>query len=129
MMNGLSNRRRGDQICDMWKEDAPFATDIEGLIQAQSHHYTLHQKYSQIKINEQRRLAKMKGEVESFHFKLMRFYRDGAIDVDTLKVAREKGWEIPPEGKPYLKTDVKLWVDTNHTMAEMVVELSEQNDV
>lgn len=123
------NRRRIDTINDMWKDDAKFPIDLDGLIAANSSHYSLHQKYLDIKTVEQRKLSRLKSEVEKFRFKLMRFYRDGTTDHETLKIAQANGWEIPPEGRPHIKSDIKYWVDTNDQMIEMMLLLSEQNDI
>jgi hypothetical protein len=129
MTEHLPNRRRIDQINDLWKADCKFPIDLDGLIKAASDHLSIHQKYLDIKTVEQRQLARKKLQAEKFRFKLLRFYRDGTDDPETLQTAKERGWEIPPEGKPHMKTDVKLWVDTNDDMIELVLDLSEQNDI
>lgn len=131
MTNNLPNRRRIDQINDMWKVDAPFSTDPLKLPEESSRCYSDQQKYSDIKTKEIRKLREMASAIEKFRFKLMRFYRDGVPDPnDEMMIsAKERGWEIPPQGKPSVKTDVKFWVDTNPDMIEMTLELGEQNDI
>jgi hypothetical protein len=126
-----SNRRRIDQINDMWKADAPFSTDPLKLPEESSRTLSDLAKYRDLKTNELRRLRKMSADMEKFRFKLVRFYRDGtAKPTDQILIdAKERGWELPPGGAPTVKTDVKQWVDTNPDMVIMTLDLAEQNDI
>lgn len=124
------NRPKIDQIRDMWKEDAPFSTDPLKLPEEASRTLSDLAKYRDLKFIEQRKLAKMQIGAEAFRFRLMRFYRDGVAKADDpmLIQSKERKWEVPPGGKPP-KTDVKFWVDSNHDMVELILNLSEQNDI
>lgn len=123
----LDNRRRIDQINDMWSEDCKF--DITKLAEEASNHYSLHAKYSDLLTVEKRQLRKMQAETEKFRFRLMRFYRDGPTIKEDLEEAINRGWTIPPGGKAHVKTDLKYWVDTNNEMIDMMLTLSDQNDI
>lgn len=130
-MTALPNRRRIDQINDLWKTDAPFSTDPLKLPEEGSRTLSDLQKYRDLKTIEQRKLRELNVKVEAFRFRVMRFYRDG-VDKPTDEMfilAKERGWELPPGGKPSVKTDVKFWVDSNPDMVEMILALAEQNDV
>ena len=122
-----SNRRKIDRINDMWAKDCQI--HLDQLAEETNRHQTLHAKYSDLLTVEKRNLREMQMVVEKFRFQLLRFYRDGTSDPEVLKAAKERGWEIPPEGRPHVKTDLKYWVDTNPDMIEMMMELAEQNDV
>jgi hypothetical protein len=112
----------------MWKSDAPYKVDPIELIAEGSNNYSLIAKYADIRVIEKRKLHKLSITVEAFRFKLTRFYRDGALTQQELDVAKSNGWEIPPEGKAQ-KPDIKGWVESNPTMIQMYLELSEQNDI
>lgn len=115
----------------MWKEDAPFSTDPVKLPNEASKCSGDIQKYCDIKTVEQRKLREMSIYADNFRFKLMRFYRDGVatLDKETAATAKEREWEIPPGGKPSVKTDVKSWVDSNPDMINIILDLGEQNDI
>jgi hypothetical protein len=130
-MMDLPNRRRIDQINDMWRDDAPYSTDPLKLPEEGSRTLSDIQKYHDIKTKEQRRLRELSIQTEAFRFKLMRFFRDGpAGSTDEMWIIfKERAWELPPGGKPSIKTDVKFWVDSNPGMTELILALSEQNDI
>lgn len=127
MIDQKSNRPRLDQINDMWAEDSPM--DVSDLLKEEDKQVRLHAKYQAILTEERRKLRRMQVDAERFRFNLMRFYRDGATDKDQLEYAKQRGWEIPPSGKPHVKTDLKFWVDTNPEMTEIMFELAEQQDL
>lgn len=111
----------------MWAEDSPM--DVADLLNEEAKQVKLHAKYQAILTEERRKLRRLQVEAEKFRFTLMRFYRDGATDKSQLEYAKERGWEIPPSGKPHVKTDLKFWVDTNPEMTEIMLELAEQQDL
>jgi hypothetical protein len=127
MNDQKSNRRRLDEINDMWAEDGPI--DVADLLNEEARQFRIHGKYQSILTTERRKLRKMQTDAETFRFSLLRFYRDGATDRDQLEYAQQRGWAIPASGKPHVKTDLKHWVDTNNEMVEIMLELAEQQDL
>lgn len=127
-MTERPNRRRLDQINDLWEEDAPFSTDPDKIPQEQSSNYSKIAKYQRLWGEEQRRLRKLMHASESLRFRLTRLFRDGPLTQEDHDTIKQMGWDTPPEGRA-MKGDLKLWVDTNPTMVETMVELGEQNDV
>jgi len=111
----------------MWRDDCRI--HLNRLAEETDRHQSLHAKYSDLITVEKRELRRMMTVVEKFRFELTRFYRDGTSDPEVLVAARERGWIIPPEGKPHIKTDLRYWVDTNTEMVELQMELADQNDV
>jgi Recombination, repair and ssDNA binding protein UvsY len=122
----IPNRRRVEQINDMWGEDSRI--HFESLLEETDRHYVLHKKYNGLLIEETRRLRDISNFANKLRFRLIRFYTVGPTTKEEKEHAEQEGWPLPPEGRPD-KTHVKYWVDTNDDMIKVTNELAEQNDI
>lgn len=130
MTEAIPNRRRIDQFRDMWEEDSqPFQTDPDKLPGEAARLFSVMAKYMNLKSQEVVKLAKKNAAADKLRFRLTRLYRDGPLSKEEQETVLEQGWELPPEGKCAVKTDVKQWVETNPAMVELMIDVVEQNEI